>query len=109
MLPNGAVSPCFQVDERQLKMARQMMTSFWRGKLRPLRVVFGLKVSLRRFFAPSARCEAPPEGKVGEIVATTIGIRATLLRIAQRRSQPGDPLGRNGFEARRCQRGAISD
>ena len=51
MLPNGAVSPCFQVDERQLRMARQMMTSFRWGKLRPLRVVFGLKVWLGRFFA----------------------------------------------------------
>ena len=37
MLPNGAVSPCLQAAERQLRMARQMMTNFRCGKLRPLR------------------------------------------------------------------------
>jgi hypothetical protein len=49
MLPKGAVSPCLQAEERQLRMARQMMTSFWCGKLRPFRVVFGLEIDLSTF------------------------------------------------------------
>ena len=61
-----------------------MMTSFRCGKLRPLRVVFGLEARLGTFVARRrAKCEATLKGTVGEIVALIIRVRATLFRIAQ--------------------------
>ena len=98
MLPNGASSPRLQAEERQLRIDRQMITSFRCGKLRPLRVVFGLEARPAHLRAASGKHEATVKGAVGKIVTLIIRVGATLFRIAQGHPQSWDPPGRNGFE-----------